>query len=62
MQFKGRLEELAREPDNKFFLIDTQGTLTDEEWANELHPGSRGFKKIAQKFVNELRANFPVRI
>ncbi|MEQ8952550.1 MAG: hypothetical protein RL120_00315 [Gammaproteobacteria bacterium] len=32
-------------------VVPTQGTLTPQEWANELHPGNRGFAKIAARFV-----------
>jgi hypothetical protein len=66
--FKGLLAGLAAETDannqpaNNFFLIDTQNTLVPEDWANELHPGPAGFKKIAEKFVEALRTHFPNRI
>jgi hypothetical protein len=42
-------------------LVDTQTTLVASDWANELHPFPDGFKKIAQKFVDALRAKFPGR-
>lgn len=57
-QFKARLQALANDPKNQFFLIDTQQTLADEDWANELHPGSKGFRKLAEKFVAGLREIF----
>ncbi len=56
--FRSMLVGLANTPANKFILVDTQNTLAPEEWANELHPYSAGFKKIAQKFVDALRAHF----
>jgi len=62
VQFKTRLQGLAADPDNKFFLVDTQGTITDDEWGNELHPNARGFKQIAQKIVEDLRTHFSGRI
>ncbi len=61
-QFKKKLQDLAADKDYKFTLIDTQGTLTDEDWGNELHPTSDGFKKVAQRFVTSLRDAFPGRI
>lgn len=52
--FKGMLVRLANNPRHNFHLIDTQGTLKDEEWANELHPGFLGFRKITKKFYDAL--------
>ncbi|MCF4129310.1 SGNH/GDSL hydrolase family protein [Methylobacterium sp. SyP6R] len=46
--FKAMLARLAANPANRFHLIDTQGTLSAAEWANELHPGPAGFARIAQ--------------
>jgi hypothetical protein len=56
--FKERLAQLAASPNNKFFLIDTQGILTDSEWGNELHPTADGFAKIAAKFRVVLNSHF----
>jgi hypothetical protein len=39
--------------------IETQGTLKDDEWGDELHPTTAGFKRVAAKFQNALRAKFP---
>jgi hypothetical protein len=30
-------------------LVDSRGTLAPEEWANELHPTSQGFRKIVDE-------------
>jgi hypothetical protein len=60
--FRGMLLGLAANAANKFILVDTQGTLGASDWANELHPFPEGFKKIAAKFVDALRAHFPARI
>lgn len=62
LQFKNLLVRLAGDAANKFHLVDTQGSLTDTDWANELHPFPAGFRTIAGKFVAELRRNFPGRI
>jgi len=61
-QFKELLTELSRETNRNFNLIDTQGTLVSDDWANELHPFPEGFAKIAQRFVKALRQKFPGRI
>jgi hypothetical protein len=63
LAFRTLLLKLAQDPKNNFHLVDTQGVLTPAEWANELHPEPGGFRKIAQKFADELqrlRAAIPV--
>jgi hypothetical protein len=60
--FRTMQMRLAADPHNNFTLVDTQGTLTAAEWANELHPVSSGFVKIAQKFQHALAQKFPGRI
>lgn len=58
-KFTQELERLANEYKNNQFvsikIIRSAGTLDDregewqKEWSNELHPSTRGFKKIAEK-------------
>lgn len=60
--FKAMLAGLAGNAANNFTMVDTQGTLAESDWANELHPYPNGFKKIAARFVDALRARFPGRI
>ncbi len=62
LAFKKLLIGLAADPVNNFSLIDTQGLLAAGDWANELHPYPAGFKTIAGRFVDALRAKFPGRI
>lgn len=59
---KNMLSSLAGDPRNNFVLVNTQSLLTPDDWANELHPYPKGFKTIAEKFVNELRLMFSNRI
>ena len=59
-RFKARLTALATVPANNYTLVDTQGTLADNEWANELHPKDDGFGKIAERFLTALRLKFGV--
>ena len=61
-EFKMMLQNLAADTTNNLHLIDTQGTLAPSDWANELHPHPNGFRAIASKFVDALRAQFPGRI
>ena len=30
-------------------IVDSRGTLAEKDWANELHPKGKGFKKIAKE-------------
>ncbi|WP_207768017.1 SGNH/GDSL hydrolase family protein, partial [Methylobacterium frigidaeris] len=46
--FRAMLARLASNAAYNFHLIDTQGTLSAAEWANELHPTPAGFAKIAK--------------
>jgi hypothetical protein len=62
-KFRDLLTTLAAEPGNNFFLIPTQGTLTDDSlWGNELHPTSAGFAQIADKFRAALNSHFGNRV
>ena len=54
--------QLSLQAGNNFFVIDTQGLLTDADWANELHPYPNGFMTVARQFAAALRAHFPNRI
>jgi hypothetical protein len=56
--FCARLSSLADEQSSlgkKHIHVFTQGTLTDNDWANEIHPNRQGFEKIAQKFAAALK-------
>jgi hypothetical protein len=61
-QFRNMLKTLEADAKNNFTLIDTQGTLSPSDWANELHPFPDGFKSLAELFVASLRVKFPGRI
>ncbi len=62
-QFAAMLATLA-DPARKIFLVPTQGTLAghDNWWHNELHPNADGFRAIANKFRDALKAVFPGRL
>ncbi len=61
LQFRDTLVQIASTHKNVVY-VETQGTLTDKEWANELHPTPGGFDKIGAKFLAALRQEFPGRI
>jgi hypothetical protein len=60
LQFKRMLAQFAARPN--VTLIPTQGTLTAQQWANELHPTPAGFDAITGLFHAALRTAFPERI
>ena len=41
------LERIEQSLPKNVILVDSRGTLTPADWANELHPSGSGFKKIA---------------
>jgi hypothetical protein len=62
LAFKNMLSQLAADGANNFFMINTQGSLSPADWANELHPYPNGFKAIAERFAAALQSKFPGRI
>ena len=52
------MKSLSQEFDG-FEFIDTSGTLSKADWANELHPTAKGFGKIAKKWQSTLRKHLP---
>jgi hypothetical protein len=59
-KFNAMLQRVAADPTVQgFHVVATQGTLTDADWQNEIHPSSAGFAKIAQRFQAALAAVFP---
>ncbi|GAC1605672.1 MAG: hypothetical protein NVS3B3_04010 [Aquirhabdus sp.] len=59
--FAAALDTLETSTPN-FIHVRTQGTLSEDQWANELHPTPEGFAAISVKFVEALRIPFPGRI
>jgi hypothetical protein len=49
VRFKEGLQSVQAAHPERFHLVDTQGTLREDEWLNEIHPTSDGFRKIAGK-------------
>ncbi|PLC05585.1 hypothetical protein CY658_00375 [Variovorax sp. RO1] len=45
--FHGMLLNIAKGDPQHLHVVDSRGTLGPSDWANELHPNGRGFKKIA---------------
>jgi len=43
----------------RFYHVRTQGTLTANEWGDEIHPTKAGFEKIADKVQAAICEDFP---
>lgn len=43
------LTKIASGDPAHLLVVDSRGTLEDKDWANELHPKGKGFKKIAKE-------------
>lgn len=56
-EFTVRLKGLVARYPGRVRLIDSRGTLSDNDWANELHPTPTGFEKIAQVWRPILQAD-----
>lgn len=59
-RFERKLNSISKKHGNDdIIVINTQGTLSSDDWENEIHPTKNGFKKIAKKFQAQLEADFP---
>ena len=42
----------------RIIVVDTRNTLDiDKDWLNEIHPTSKGFKKITKKIFDDINSN-----
>lgn len=57
-RFNTELSKIATTTNN-FIHASTPNTLTAEEWGDELHPTSVGFKKVANKLKPKLKLLLP---
>lgn len=48
-RFSDALLSIVAIDPRRIHLVDSRGTLRAKDWANELHPRPRGFKKIARE-------------
>ena len=53
VRFKNTLLRIARDYEDNFTVVNTQGLLKDYQWLNEIHPTSEGFGLIARKMYEE---------
>ncbi len=57
-EFNQVVAEVAAVESN-FVCVDVRGSVDADEWNDEIHPRSAGFRKVAQRFEAALRPNFP---
>lgn len=55
--FAEMVNKLVSNPISKgrFIVVETRGTVDADEWENEIHPTSKGFKKVADRIYNKLQ-------
>jgi lysophospholipase L1-like esterase len=55
--FEQTIKSLAEQENykNNFIVVTTQGTLTESDWLNEIHPNTRGFKLIEEKIYSAIK-------
>ncbi len=61
-RFRGMLEEIALADPDRVTLVETQGTLGEADWHNELHPSKGGFDAIVERFHAKLGELYPGRL
>ena len=57
LAFNQRMEKIESDQlaaDRPFVHVNTQGTLSPDDWSNEIHPGRCGFTKLAKVFKKAL--------
>lgn len=47
--FHSMLTKIAAGDPQHLLIVDSRGTLAEQDWANELHPKGKGFKKIVKE-------------
>jgi hypothetical protein len=53
------LMETFADQNTRVIHVKTQGTLLLQDWGDELHPTTQGFKRLAAKFQTALKSVFP---
>lgn len=54
--FKEKLAAVQAQYSSQFYVVNTQGLLTENQWRNELHPTPAGFKLVSQKIADVLES------
>jgi hypothetical protein len=57
--FNQMLLKLSQQYPNFHFIDLRLEKLTKRDWANEIHPTSRGFKKLAKHYEDKLKQLIP---
>ena len=56
-RFNDMLEKLAASPkySDRVFYVNNRHSIAEDEWYDEIHPNNKGYRKIADNFLRELR-------
>lgn len=54
-RFGARLARVQQKYPGKLFVADTQGTLSADQWRNEIHPSPDGFRMISTVIHNTIQ-------
>lgn len=58
-QYASLLRQFIEHDGERLKVLDTQGTLKEKEWSNEIHPTTAGFRKLAKVVQKQLEKDFP---
>jgi lysophospholipase L1-like esterase len=58
-RFAGELARLQSERPGDFVHVDLRGTLTADDWENEIHPRAAGFQRLAALLGEALESRLP---
>ena len=51
-EFAKRIKQVSKNNPGKLVVVDTFGTLNEDEWLNEIHATSKGYEKVADKIYS----------
>lgn len=54
-KFREMLLEIQTKFPDRFYVVDTWGSVRDDQWLNEIHPTPEGFKVVAERIATKLR-------
>lgn len=50
-EFGRRVKAVAADNPHRIFVVDTLNTLAPDEWLNEIHATSKGYREVADKIL-----------
>ena len=55
-EFRDMLLKIQAKFPDRFYVVDTWGSVRDDQWLNEIHPTPAGFATVADRIAAKLRA------